>query len=961
MTFNFGSIAGETPKAAPPVPGASPRALLEEPKAERQALLVGQPNVGKSVVFGALTGTYVTVSNYPGTTVEVTRGRAKFGDHVWEVIDTPGTHNLVPMSEDEAVTRDILLSTRHDAVVQVGDAKNLVRTLLLTLQIAELGIPFCLDLNMLDEARARGVSVDLEGLARELPGVTINASTATEGEGLDAVRSYLEAHGAGGAREATREATGGGLRPLACAPAFADDIEEAIAEVESHLDASLPVCRRAVATMLLAGDRGVGASLASVARVSDEAVQVAKARAQAIARGQGVPVFALLSRLRLVRAQAIVRAVQRRDKAAEARSHTGQVGWGASIAVGALAAFVAALVYDGGLARTAAVAGQADPLASFGFFDIVARLFSRGLFTGWTLPGLAMLGIATGLGAAVMRRHARVRSGAWKLVLAFGAGWTAFWATGVAERIAHGSQGTAPVHLGAAVGIAALLVAVRAGDRQDATASQAIGRIATDPVWGLPLLALVLLLAYKVVGVFGAGTAVDFVEKRIFGGVLARTAIEATATPPVGGGAVEPDDFAAEGNERLVVVAASPGAGVGGRAGLSTFRIAAQTKTRGTYVADPTARIDVYPGSLRSSRADDGALVVQATPAELRRAEARVWSGSLNRWAYGFFAWIGVPLLTAFLVGPYGLLTMGVTYAVAIVLPVVTTFFFVFSMLEDSGYLPRLAVMSNRVLRGMGLNGKAVLPMVLGLGCDTMATLTARIMETKKERMLVTLLLALGIPCSSQLSVIFALMQRASSAATFVWLAVVIGTLLGVGYVAARVLPGDKSDFLLEMPPIRQPMVQNILAKTMARIEWYLKEAVPLFLAGTALLFVLDAANLLVYVHRAGEPIVRHVLGFSDRAGVSDRVSEALLVGFLRRDFGAAGLLDLARAGQLSHADVAVSMVTITLFIPCIANVFMIAKERGWKVAGMMSGFIFPYAVAVGAVVRVGFRLFGGS
>jgi ferrous iron transport protein B len=178
--------------------------------------------------------------------------------------------------------------------------------------------------------------------------------------------------------------------------------------------------------------------------------------------------------------------------------------------------------------------------------------------------------------------------------------------------------------------------------------------------------------------------------------------------------------------------------------------------------------------------------------------------------------------------------------------------------------------------------------------------------------------------------------------------------------VGARVLPGDKSDFLLEMPPIRQPMVSNIVAKTMARIEWYLKEAVPLFLLGTALLFVLDATHLLTFVHRAGEPIVHHVLGFPRTAGVSDRVSEALLVGFLRRDFGAAGLLDLARAGHLSPADVAVSMVTITLFIPCVANVFMIAKERGWKTAGAMSAFIFPYAVAVGAVVRFGFRVFGG-
>ena len=192
---------------------AAAREPMEPAPKPRRALLVGQPNVGKSVVFGALTGTYVTVSNYPGTTVEVTRGRAKFGDRVWEVIDTPGTHNLVPMSEDESVTRDILLREPHDALVQVGDAKGLSRTLLLTLQIAELGIPFCLDLNMLDEARARGVRVDLEALERELVGVRVNASTATEGEGLDAVRDYLESRpGAVGRR---RRASAAPVRAVA--------------------------------------------------------------------------------------------------------------------------------------------------------------------------------------------------------------------------------------------------------------------------------------------------------------------------------------------------------------------------------------------------------------------------------------------------------------------------------------------------------------------------------------------------------------------------------------------------------------------------------------------------------------------------------------------------------------------------------------------------------------------------
>ena len=340
-------------------------------------------------------------------------------------------------------------------------------------------------------------------------------------------------------------------------------------------------------------------------------------------------------------------------------------------------------------------------------------------------------------------------------------------------------------------------------------------------------------------------------------------------------------------------------------------------------------------------------------------AEARVWVGYLNRWAFSFFLWIGIPLVTAFFVGQYGLLTMGVTYAVAIVLPVVATFFFVFSMLEDSGYLPRLAVMANRQLQTIGLNGKAVLPMVLGLGCDTMATLTARIMETKKERVLVTLLLALGIPCSSQLSVIFAMMQRTSKSATVVWLAVVLLTIGLVGWVAAKVVPGDKRRLLMEDAPIRRPQVGNLISKTMARIEWYLREAVPLFLIGTALLFFLDLFKLLGYVHRAGEPIVHHLLGFGRENGVSDRVSEALLVGFLRRDFGAAGLLDMARGGHLSTGDIAVSMVVITLFIPCIANVFMIVKERGWKVAGLMSAFIFPYAVLVGGLVRLLFNLLG--
>jgi len=920
-------LANDTPTSA----GASPvRAFEDLPR--RRALLIGQPNVGKSVVFGALTGTYVTVSNYPGTTVEITRGRTRLGDHSWEVVDSPGTHNLVPMSEDEAVTRDLLLSEDVDALVQVGDAKNLARTLLLSLQLAELGIPFCLDLNMADEARARGLVIDIGGLERQLQGVCVRVSTATEGEGLVEIRAAIG-----------RVSEGRGLQPseplpLPCAPVFPCDVESAIQSVQAALGPSR-VAKRALATMLLASTPETGLA---VPGVSDDARRIAREQARAIEQARGVPMFAVLTRLRVERARAIVRSVQTREVPAVRVAHARAVPWVLAAVVGAASGIIGATTVETSMGHLHPNEGQqgAHTLLGLDKCLLLGRIPSPGYFFAVGVGALVGL-----LSSCLVRRHERARAAAWKLLVIFAASSLVF---DIASAVAHViglTSSPQPIYLATLCGLVLLALGAHWGDSADSMLAGAFGRAATHPIWGLPILFVVLRIAYQVVGVFGAGTAVNFVEDDVFGSVAAQASIESVSSAS----ALEKSgSFAPEGALRLVVTDA-PKSGV---------RVAAQVKTGSGFVAQHSARIDIIGHAARAVVIEPGVVEVHG---DLRGAEARVWSGHVNRSAYALFAWLGIPLLTAFIVGPYGLLTMGITYAVAIVLPVVATFFFVFSILEDSGYLPRLAVMANRTLRTMGLNGKAVLPMVLGLGCDTMATLTTRILATRKERTLVTLLLALGIPCSSQLSVIFALMQRTSFVATCVWMAVVVSTLLGVGWIAARLLPGDTSDFLLEMPPIRRPVLSNIIAKTLARIEWYLREAVPLFLVGTALLFLLDTLHCLGGVHWLGEPIVHRILGFSREAGVADRVSEALVIGFLRRDFGAAGLLDMARAGVLTPADIAVSMVTITLFIPCIANVFMIGKERGWKVAAAMSGFIFPYAVAVGAAVRFGFRVFGGS
>ena len=152
--------------------------------------IVGSPNVGKSVVFNNLTGAYVTVSNYPGTTVNVSKGRAKIADKEIEIVDTPGLYSLLPITEEERVARLILLEEKLDTILHVVDTKNLERMLSLTLQLIEAGLPVVLDLNMMDETEAAGIEVDVKRLEKEL-GIPVVATVATTGRGMEALRERL--------------------------------------------------------------------------------------------------------------------------------------------------------------------------------------------------------------------------------------------------------------------------------------------------------------------------------------------------------------------------------------------------------------------------------------------------------------------------------------------------------------------------------------------------------------------------------------------------------------------------------------------------------------------------------------------------------------------------------------------------------------------------------------------------
>ncbi len=153
--------------------------------------IVGSPNVGKSVMFNRLTGTYVTVSNYPGTTVEVTRGKTKIGEREFEVIDTPGMYSLLPITEEERVARNILIKEKPGIVIHIVDAKNLERMLPLTLQLIEAKLPVVLVLNIIDEAEKIGMKINLQHLEKDL-GVPVVSTVSTTGRGIDILKGRVE-------------------------------------------------------------------------------------------------------------------------------------------------------------------------------------------------------------------------------------------------------------------------------------------------------------------------------------------------------------------------------------------------------------------------------------------------------------------------------------------------------------------------------------------------------------------------------------------------------------------------------------------------------------------------------------------------------------------------------------------------------------------------------------------------
>jgi len=641
----------------------------------RKVLLVGSPNVGKSMLFNRLTDRYVIVSNYPGTTVELSKGAAEIAGHKYDIIDTPGMYSLLPITDEEKVASDLLLKDHADAVVHVIDAKNIQRMLGLTLQLIEASLPVVLVLNMSDETRQLGIRIDTAKL-EELLQIPVVETVAISGKGTAELLHRI--HHVRPARSKLID--------------YGTAIENSISAIAEQLDDDQNLSCRTRALLLLQAD--------------PQAMDTC-------------PVFEKNVDIEFVK-------------------------------------------------------------------DITRDCISK---------------------------------------LDHSVHYHLTWA--IREEVKSIVAGSVNLPDSRLIGF-----------------RERLSRFCMHPVAGLPILFVVLYFGiYKFVGGFGAGTLVDFLESNIF---------EAHINP----------------------------------------------------------------------------FVVKITS-----------------------DWIPWKPLYDLIAGEYGIITLGIRYAIAIVLPIVGTFFIAFSILEDSGYLPRLAMLIDRLLKRLGLNGRAVIPIVLGFGCTTMATMVTRTLESKREKVIASILLALAIPCSAQFGVILGLLAT-HPYALLAWGLFVSAVFVLAGTLMARFFPGEKPSFYMELPPLRLPRLANVLIKTYSRMVWYFREILPLFILASILIWLGDLTGIFQWTIRMLTPIVNAI-------GLPDDASIAFIFGFFRRDYGAAGLYDLQKAGSMTGNQLAVAAITLTLFLPCIAQFLVFKKECGFRIAAITSVCICIIAFTVGFIANSVFNIFG--
>ena len=629
---------------------------------EIKVVLFGHPNVGKSSIFTSMTGLFVEVSNYPGTTVEIYRGYIRRGDTKFIVIDVPGAFSTVPSTTAEDIARRVILEERPDIIVHVADATSIRRHLYLTIELLDFGIPLILVLNQIDRARELGVEVDREKLEKELNIPVILASAIT-GEGIEELMEKIS-------EIVKTEKTAACIRLSRWVESVIKDVQHSI---EGHLN-NYRRFSRAIASWIILGDE----KYQYLNRYIPEKIRN---------RFRETAKVIMLERIRYV------------DK-----------------------------IYK----------------------------------------------------KCVKSQQTKVKLRKMEYVMMKPLYGTFF-----------------------AVGITFLII------------------------WGV--LAIIHEIGHRVPSIFYYNYYDPYVRAFI------NSIIENEAV-------------------RNILIGEKPG---------------------------------IYSS--------------------------------------------------------LGILTTGVFFVFLMILPTMFVIYIIIGILEDLGFIPRVVASCHNCMRHWGMSGDAFIPIIAGTGCSIVGILSSRTLRSEKSRVLSSFIQVFGVPCIAQQIMIWALLGRHGAFYVFILYLILVISISFVGLLASRLIPGDTTFLLIELPAWRKPKMNNVFKKAIARMKSFLINGVPLVFLGILILNIMYYTGIALIVAKFFEPII------SGLFGLPSEVALALIISILRKDV-AVGLLG---GYSLTASQALIAVTLITLYFPCIGSLLIFLSEFRPKKTMLIIILMLSFSTIIGFLLRV--------
>jgi len=290
-----------------------------------------------------------------------------------------------------------------------------------------------------------------------------------------------------------------------------------------------------------------------------------------------------------------------------------------------------------------------------------------------------------------------------------------------------------------------------------------------------------------------------------------------------------------------------------------------------------------------------------------------------------------------------GMLSTGLFVPIAMILPYITAFYFVLSFLEDSGYLPRLGILVDNLMHKLGIHGLAIIPMLLGIGCNVPGALSTRMLETRREKFIASTLMAIAVPCMAQIAMIFGLLGRYGLKAIIIVFVVLFVVWVILGLLMNKFVKGTSPEIFTEIPPYRIPYFKSLLKKLWMRIVWFIKEAVPYVLLGVLIINILYVLHVIDFLGNLVGPIITGLMG------LPKETVGALIVGFLRKDVAVGMLVPLG----LSMKQMIISSVILTMYFPCIATFTVLLKELGTKDMVKSATIMILSTLIVGTILNL--------